>query len=311
MGKMFGCTLPCLLIWTLIQAAALGTSTEETSSSVLFTSMGQATLQTAYGHLVVPLNIPSLKKAFDHYSDLQSAINKLVSGNTESYNHLQSELKTLRSKLDIIHHLALTKQEDSHFSGVDDLNDFKEKIIANLGNKVNHWKTSTETSVSTTASSNSGGRKKRQAAAVVGGLVQLAGFTLSIFNRDELSSIRNSVEGTQADGKYVASQVSEAFLRLDTLMNHTQNVYQALVTIAETNRNLHTAQKKEIIVAEVDRLSRIFVSETSLFLKPPCFLRDYKPYSTTSLVLYWRIRKRSSKLMMKLSIKLKMLILSP
>ena len=59
--------------------------------------MGQATLQTAYGHLVVPLNIPSLKKALDHYSDLQSTIIKLISGNTESYNHLQSELKTLRS----------------------------------------------------------------------------------------------------------------------------------------------------------------------------------------------------------------------
>ena len=131
--------MTCLLIWTLARTAVQGTSSEESSSSVLFTSMGQATLQTAYGHLVVPLNIPSLKKAFDHYSDLQSAINKLVSGNTESYNHLQSESRTLRSKLDIIHHLALTKQKDSHFSGVDNLNDFKEKIIANLGTKVSQW----------------------------------------------------------------------------------------------------------------------------------------------------------------------------
>ena len=210
---MFRCTSTCLLTWTLVQIAASSTLTEETSSSVLFTSMGQATLQTTYGHLVVPLNIPSLKKAFDHYSDLQSAINKLISGNTESYNHLQSELRTLRSKLDIIHHLALTKQEDSHFSGVDNLNDFKEKIIANLGTKVNHWKTSTEEPTSTTATTASGGRKKRQTAVVVGGLVQLVGFTLSIFNRHELSSIRDSVKNTQSDSKYVASQVSDAFLR--------------------------------------------------------------------------------------------------
>ena len=170
------------------------------------------------------------------------------------------------SKLDIIHHLALTKQEDSHFSWVDDLNDFKEKIIANLGTKVNSWKTTTEATTSTTTTSVSGKWKKQQTAAVVGSLVQLAGFTLSMFNRYELSSIRDSVENTQSDSKYVASQVSEAFLRLDTLMDHNENVYQALVTIAKTNRNLHTAHKKEIIVAEVDRLSRIFVSETSLFL---------------------------------------------
>ena len=38
----------------------------------------------------------------------------------------------------------------------------------------------------------------------------------------------------------MASQVSEAFLRLDTLVEHTENVYQALVTIARTNQNLHT-----------------------------------------------------------------------
>ena len=115
-------------------------STEETSSFVLFTSIGQVTLQTAYGHLLVPLNIPSLKRAFDHYADLQSAINKLISSNTDLHNHLQSELKTLRSKLDIIHHLALTKRQDTHFSGVDNLNVFKEKIIANLGTNSNAWK---------------------------------------------------------------------------------------------------------------------------------------------------------------------------
>ena len=60
--------------------------------------------------------------------------------------------------------------------------------------------------------------------------------------------------------------MSDAFLRLDTLTEHTENVYQALITIAKTNRNLHKAHKREVIVAEVHRLSRIFVSETSMFL---------------------------------------------
>ena len=98
----------CFLIGIFVRKN--GTSTEETLSSVLFTSIGQVTLQTAYGHLLVPLNIPSLKRAFDHFADLQSAINKLITSNTDAYNHRQSELKNLRSKLDIIHHLALTKR---------------------------------------------------------------------------------------------------------------------------------------------------------------------------------------------------------
>ena len=39
-----------------------------------------------------------------------------------------------------------------------------------------------------------------------------------------------------------------------------------MINIANTNQNLHTAHKKETIVAEVDRLSHIFVSETAMFL---------------------------------------------
>ena len=163
---MAKCLLICLLIGGFVWAN--NTSTEETSSSVLFTSIGQVTLHTAYGHLLVPLNITALKRAFDHFADLQSAVNHLIASNTDAYNHRQTELKNLRGKLDIIHHLALTKRQDSHFSGVDDLNDFKDKIIANLGNQADTRKSGSET---TMTASTARGRRKRQASSVVEGLI--------------------------------------------------------------------------------------------------------------------------------------------
>ena len=250
----------CLLIQGLVWAE--NSSTKETSSSVLFTSIGQVTLQTVYGHLLVPLNITALKKAFDHFADLQSAVNHLVASNTDSYNHRQTELNNLRGKLDIIHHLALAKQQDSHFSGLDDLNDFKDKIIANLGSQVDSWKSASGTAKPTPTVV---GRRKRQVGSVVEGLIQLAGFTLSLFNRQELTSIQKSLEATQTESNYVASKVGETFLRLDQLIEHTEKVYDAMMVIAKTSQNLHTKQKQAMIVAEVDRLSRIFVSETSMF----------------------------------------------
>ena len=85
---------------------------------------------------------------------------------------------------------------------MDDLNDFKDKIIANLGNQADAWKSGSET---TTTASTAGGRRKRQASSVVEGLIQLAGFTLSIFNRQELTSIQKSLEDTQTESNYVAS----------------------------------------------------------------------------------------------------------
>ena len=258
---MVKCLLIGLLIGAFVQANNI--FTEETSSSVLFPSIGQATLQTAYGHLLVPLTLPALKRAFDHFANLQSAINKLIASNTDAYNHQQSELETLRGKLDVIHHLALTKRKDTHFSGVDNLNDFKDKIIANLGTNVNSWKSESE---STTVMPTLGGRRKRQTGSVVDGLIQLAGFALSIFNRQELTLIQKYIENTKTENNYVASKVDEAFLRMDQLIDHTEKVYEAMLNIARTNHNLHTKQKKATIVAEVDRLSRIFVSETSMFL---------------------------------------------
>ena len=167
----------------------------------------------------------------------------------------------------------MTKRNDSHFSGFDDLNDFKDKIIANLGTNANAWKTETD---SNTAMSVVGRRRKRQASSVVEGLVQLAGFALSIFNRQELNSIQKSIEDTQTENNYVASKVDDAFLRMDQLIDHTNKVYKVMLNIAQTNRNLHTKQKKATIVAEVDRLSRIFVSETTMFLTGLQALLDNK-----------------------------------
>ena len=128
---------------------------------------------------------------------------------------------------------------------MDDLNDFKDKIFANLGNKVDAWKSESK---STTVASAPGGRRMRQTGSVVEGLIQLAGFALSIFNRNELTSIQKSLEDTQTDNKYVASKVNEAFLRLDQLIDHTEKVYEAMTNLAKTNRSLHTAQKKATIV---------------------------------------------------------------
>ncbi len=103
-------------------------------------------------------------------------------------------------------------------------NGFKDKIIANLGTKVNSWKTQTGTTMAAPIPT---GRKKRRNTAIVGSLVQLAGFMLSVFNQHKLTSIRESLEGSQEESKYVASKVSEAFLRLGQLIDSMEKAYQA------------------------------------------------------------------------------------
>ena len=89
------------------------------SSPVLFTLVGQAALKTAYGHLLVPLDLPSIKKSFDQFNDLEKALNRLTTTTDSMAEHKNAELENLRGKLDIVHHLALTKVKESHFKEVD------------------------------------------------------------------------------------------------------------------------------------------------------------------------------------------------
>ena len=62
-------------------------------------------------------------------------MNQLTTGTDEMYKHKNTELNNLRTKLDIVHHLALTKANDNHFDKLNDPNDFKDKLIQSLGNK--------------------------------------------------------------------------------------------------------------------------------------------------------------------------------
>ena len=115
----------------LVSIKAFGCTEVEvsnTSSPVLFTPVGQAALKTAYGHLIVPLNLPSIKKSFDQFEDLEVSLNKLTTTTNSMAMHKSTELDKLRRKLDMVHHLALTKVQENHFEGVDTVNKFHEEL---------------------------------------------------------------------------------------------------------------------------------------------------------------------------------------
>ena len=82
-----------------------------TSSPVLFTLTGQAALKTAYAHLVIPLNLPTIKESFDRFEDLEKAMNQLTMGTDYMYTYKNEEVRNLKEKLNILHHLALQKSK--------------------------------------------------------------------------------------------------------------------------------------------------------------------------------------------------------
>ena len=233
------------------------------SSPVLFTLIGQAALKTAYGHLVIPLNIPDIKKSFDEFEDLEKAINQLTTGTDAMYSHRNSEANNLKGKLNILHHLALQRSKDSVFDKVDDLNEFKDQLIRTLGDKASEWKPPTP-APSTDVTTNSP-RGKRDVISA-GSLFQLAGFALSLFNKRELSNIKRAAESTKGHQRYVAAKAEESLLCLSNLTAYTKGVYDTTMKIAKTQTDLYREIKWVGLETEIAQMKRILLSEFTLFL---------------------------------------------
>ena len=124
-----------IIVSTFYQLGSIEIEVSNTSSPVLFTLVGQAALKTAYGHLLIPLNLSSIKESFDQFDDIEKSFNKLTTTTDEMSEHRNAELENLRGKLDIVHHLALTKARESHFKEVNTVNVFHEKLTQALGIK--------------------------------------------------------------------------------------------------------------------------------------------------------------------------------
>ena len=245
----------------LIQS--IGSTENNTSSPVLFTLVGQAALKTAYGHLVIPLNLPEIKQSFDEFEDLEKAMNQLTTGTDHMSTHRNSEAKNLKGKLNILHHLALQRSKDTAFDRVNDLNEFKDELVRSLGDKASEWKPPTP--APSTAVTTASPRGKRDVISA-GTLFQLAGFALSLFNKRELSNIKRAAESNEGHQRYVASKAEESLLRLSNLTAYTKAVYDSTLKIAKTQTDLWREIKRVGLEAEVAQLKRIFLSEFTLFM---------------------------------------------
>ena len=86
-------------------------------------------------------------------------MNKQTMGTDEMSAHRNTEVKSRKGKLNILHHLALQRSKDSAFDKVDELNEFMDKLIQSLGDKASEWKPVTQTP--TTKVTTAGPRGKR------------------------------------------------------------------------------------------------------------------------------------------------------
>lgn len=240
---------------------------------ILFRKMGEVSLRSTFAHLVIPIHMDDFKEAFDRFSDLETAYNSITTLNNNSFNVAQLELERLRSRLDVLHHLFLKSGSKTHFEQYDLENAYKDILISRLGNKLSKWQPeSLETTNlagsmrSTGESTSSEGNRRKRDMATVYKVFQLSSFALSLFTKMELSAIWKSARGQADSSKYVAALASDNLSRLKIVDNFMKKIYDVIYRVTNRTSSLHQETVRIAIRGEIDRMSRVFVSEMSDFL---------------------------------------------
>ena len=102
------------------------------ANPVLFTRIGSTAIRTSFAHLVIPMQIPTLKKSFDQLSDLIRGYQHASNWHERDYQHEASRLERLKARIDILQHLADSHVKPSHFEKYDDNSQFRDALVRSL-----------------------------------------------------------------------------------------------------------------------------------------------------------------------------------
>ena len=269
--KMYSRTLIAIVLVLDMTICGAETTTKPeadntgTSNPVLFTLMGRTAMKTAYGHMVVPLGIKNLKKAFDILADMLSAVNSALSWSLENYKHKQKSLELLRKKVDILHHLSIKTGQRTHFEKWDDANEFNITLFEEFEDNHSAWRPSTSAPRTISTTTEPILRRKRDMADDK--IETLPGFGLNLFPKSQLEEIWK--EANKEDDEpsiHVTTKVDASTLRIHNIAEHITKVNKVLKTLINTARDVQDKKPKNIILNEVDTLTHQIQGEIDLFL---------------------------------------------
>ena len=262
-------------------------SSSGVTRNILFTKVGRASLKSSFAHLVLPLRLDRLRSSFDELDDATSAFNKLATHYDGAFESRQAELNRIRSRIDILSHLAVKATENAHFDAHDTENELLTSMIMQLGpENGNAWKpkldqptTGNNTTTGTSPTNGLGGaqsgrRRRNVESAIVSSVISLGAFALNLFSRREIAQIYETAKSADRNSGYVVEMAEANSLRINNLTLYTEAMENALNTTVFTVSRLQDKQHKDTIRDEVEKLLRIFTSELHLFLMGVQSLQD-------------------------------------
>ncbi|CAB4024052.1 Hypothetical predicted protein [Paramuricea clavata] len=232
-------------------------------NTVLFTKMGKTAVQTSFGHMVVELPINDVYEAFEDLSDLTNAVVKKAHGQkTEQIRLELYQMKRLLSKVQLVWSLASQKTREYTPFELDHSNVFNDTL----------W--------SMDSRSDAAARGKRNAIvnkiAATTGILNLAAFGLSLYNRNQLGKIFKAVKENKHSQYLVAEQVDTNQLRIFNATVHIDNVERAMRERIQILADVTAEGVAKTLLQDVRILQTNFKTELTDFINALVALTDHR-----------------------------------
>ena len=225
---------------------------------MLFTAIGSTTREGGYGHILVPIPLPTLKQTTQTLMDLvDNAIDNKYDGpsplkDNEMYaiTRIQSRINLLMSLAQKDGFVAKEMQQDQ----VDLLHDSLAMLPSETVNPV-------------TLTTRTPKRVGRSATAIAAAFMGIASFGTTIFNTAQMAQLKSDI-GVQADQqKLIIEQLEEQDLRIYNVTQFISKLYNDLNNLVRTSATLNKQQAMKSLEQQVQLLLHSFRFELTDFLQ--------------------------------------------
>ena len=203
------------------------------NNTMLFTAIGSTTREGGYGHLLVPIPLPTLKKNTQTLMDLvDNAIDNRYDAPSSLKDNEMYAIPRIQSRINLL--MLLVQKEgfvakEMKQDQVDLLHDSLATLpTGNLDPVVHNTRTPQ--------------RSRRSATAIAAGFMGIASFDTSMFNTAQMGQLKSDIRVQADQQKLIIEQVEEQDLRIH---NVTQFISKQYVEWNKLVRSSVTLSKKQ------------------------------------------------------------------
>ena len=257
-NKVFS-NYPMMVVLAMLLLGGRQAQESSSNNTMLFLAIGSTTRESGYGHVLVPIPLPTLRQTTQTLMDLVD--NAVTNKFDTSSPFKQNEMYSITRVQDRINLLMSLAQKDG-FVAKEIQRDQVDLLKASLLQLPTSFPSN-----ATPATTVVPRRRTRSATAIAAAFMGLASFGTSIFNSAQMSQLKSDIGQTKDNQKLIIEELREQDLRIHNITEFIDKQFKTWQQQVETSITLTRKQAMDSLEHQVQLLLHSFRFELTDFLQ--------------------------------------------